>query len=107
MRHPRLVAVAVAVAIAAAAQASSATAGPALEARFDAQIDPAEMGGWMKTIAAEPNHVGSPHNKANADLTLKQFREWGWDAKIENLCAGGVDVCRGSGGGRQGDGALR
>jgi len=81
MRHPRLVA----VALTAAALASSATADPALESRFDAQIDPAEMGGWMKTMAAEPNHVGSPHNKANAELTLKQFREWGWDAKIETF----------------------
>jgi N-acetylated-alpha-linked acidic dipeptidase len=81
MRQPRLLA----LAIAAAALASSATADPALEARFDAQIDPAEMGGWMKTMAAEPNHVGAPHNLVNAELTLKQFREWGWDAKIETF----------------------
>ena len=36
------------------------------EAAFDAKIDPAEMGGWLKLLAAEPNHVGSPHDKANA-----------------------------------------
>ncbi len=55
----------------------------ALEAKFDALIDPALMGSWLKTMAAEPNHVGSPHDKANAEMTLAQFRAWGWDAKIE------------------------
>ena len=38
-----------------------------LEKAFDASISPAEMGGWMKTMAAEPNHVGSAHDKANAE----------------------------------------
>src|SRR5712675_833247 len=56
-----------------------------LERRFDASINPVEMGGWMKTMAAEPNHVGSPHNKANAEMVLGQFREWGWDAHIETF----------------------
>jgi N-acetylated-alpha-linked acidic dipeptidase len=56
-----------------------------LEARFDARIDPAEMGGWLKTMAAEPNHVGSPHSKANAEMTRAQFKAWGWDAKIETF----------------------
>jgi len=36
-------------------------------------------------MAAEPNHVGSPHNKANADLVLAQFKSWGWDARIETF----------------------
>jgi N-acetylated-alpha-linked acidic dipeptidase len=55
----------------------------ALEARFDALIDPALMGSWLKTMAAEPNHVGSANNKANAEMTLAQFKSWGWDAKME------------------------
>jgi len=54
-----------------------------IEKKFDAAIDPAEMGGWMKRMAAEPNHVGSPHDKANAEYTLQRFKDWGWDAKIE------------------------
>ena len=41
------------------------------------------MGAWLKTMAAEPIHVGSPHNKANAEMTLAQFRAWGWDARME------------------------
>ncbi len=56
-----------------------------LERRFDASLDAQEMAGWMKTMAAEPNHVGSPHDKANADMTLAQFKSWGWDAHIETF----------------------
>ena len=67
----------------AAALASPALAQADLEKRFDAQISPSEMSGWMKSLAAEPNHVGSPHDKANAEWVLAQFKAWGWDAKIE------------------------
>ena len=80
---------------AAGALAANALAGPApespsgkdtaVEARFDAAIDPAEMDGWLKMLAAEPNHVGSPHDKANADWVLSKFKDWGWDAKIETF----------------------
>src|SRR5215471_18248705 len=56
-----------------------------LERRFDASISSPEMGGWMKTMAAEPNHVGSAHNKANAEMALEQFKSWGWDAHIETF----------------------
>jgi N-acetylated-alpha-linked acidic dipeptidase len=70
-----------------ALSALSAHAAPdkALEAKFDAQIDPAEMGSWMKIMAAEPNHVGSPHDKANAEMALAQFKAWGWDAHMETF----------------------
>src|SRR3954470_6893449 len=57
----------------------------ALESRFDAQIDPAEIGRWLKQLAAEPNHVGSPHNKANSEWMAAQFKSWGWDARIETF----------------------
>ncbi|OFX01188.1 MAG: folate hydrolase [Alphaproteobacteria bacterium RIFCSPHIGHO2_12_FULL_63_12] len=68
--------------------ATSAFAGDAaLEKKFDGLIDPAEMNGWLETMAAEPNHVGAPHNKANAEMTLKQFQDWGWDARIETFRA--------------------
>ena len=56
---------------------------PDLEKAFDSHISPPEMGGWMKKMAAESNHVGSPHDKANAEDTLARFKAWGWDAKIE------------------------
>lgn len=54
-----------------------------LEQRFDALLDPADQRTWLRQMAAEPNHVGSPHGKANAEFTLAKFREWGWEARIE------------------------
>ena len=39
----------------------------------------------MKLLASQPNHVGSPHDKANADQILKWFKDWGWDAHIETF----------------------
>jgi len=57
----------------------------AMEAKFDSLIDPAEMGGWLKLLAAEPNHVGSVHDKTNAEWIAAQLKSWGWDAKIESF----------------------
>jgi len=57
----------------------------AREAAFDAQIDPAEQMRWLKELASGPNHVGSPHDKANAEMILRLFRSWGWDARIETF----------------------
>jgi N-acetylated-alpha-linked acidic dipeptidase len=56
-----------------------------LEKAFDAQLSPADLRGWLERMSAEPNHVGAPHNKANAEFTLEQFRAWGWDAHIETF----------------------
>jgi N-acetylated-alpha-linked acidic dipeptidase len=57
----------------------------AIEKSFDAAIDPNEMRDWLKTLAAEPNHVGSPHDKANAEFILGLFKKFGWDAHIETF----------------------
>ncbi|MBI2518322.1 MAG: M28 family peptidase [Opitutae bacterium] len=54
-----------------------------LEATYDAQLNPADLRGWLEQMAAEPNHVGTPHDKANAEFTLAKFKEWGWDARLE------------------------
>jgi len=43
------------------------------------------MRGWLKRMSSEPNHVGSPHDKANADWELAQFKSFGWDAHIETF----------------------
>jgi N-acetylated-alpha-linked acidic dipeptidase len=74
-----------ALALAAPAFAAAVGKDEAREAAFDAAIDPAEMNGWLKDFASAPNHVGSPHNKANAEKTLAQFKAWGWNAKIETF----------------------
>ena len=61
-----------------------------LTRQLDSYIKPDELRDWMKQMAAEPNHVGSPHDKVNADFLLAQFKDWGWDAHIETykvLCS--------------------
>jgi N-acetylated-alpha-linked acidic dipeptidase len=55
------------------------------EKAFDAAIDPAEMRSWLEQLSSEPNQVGSPHDKANADFQVAKFTEWGWDAHIETF----------------------
>ena len=58
--------------------AASAPSGEAeVERNFDALIHPSDLRDWMKLLASEPNHVGSPHNKANANQILAWFKEWG------------------------------
>ncbi|WP_404713428.1 transferrin receptor-like dimerization domain-containing protein [Sphingomonas sp. MMS24-J13] len=54
-----------------------------VEATFDANISSADQIEWLKTMASAPNHVGSPHDKANAEYMLGLFKSWGWDARIE------------------------
>src|SRR5437016_10360645 len=76
------------IALAAACLVFAGGAGPdnaSLEQRFDAGIRPNEMADWIKLMAAEPNHVGSPHDKANAEWEAAQFRSFGWDARIETF----------------------
>ncbi|HEX8778086.1 MAG TPA: PA domain-containing protein, partial [Rhodanobacter sp.] len=56
-----------------------------LEQRFDALLDPADQRAWLKQMSSQPNQVGTPHDKANAEFMLAKFREWGWDAHIETF----------------------
>ena len=65
--------------------ASGATQERELEQRFDAQLSAADMRDWLQRLSSEPNHVGSPHDKANAEFMLAQFKKWGWDARIETF----------------------
>ena len=57
----------------------------ALERRFDAELKAADQREWMRQMSSQPNHVGSPHDKANAEFMLAKFKEWGWDARIETF----------------------
>ena len=63
--------------------ASSAAAERTLESRFDGALSATAIRERLKLMSAEPNQVGSPHDKANAEFTLAQFKAWGWDAHIE------------------------
>ena len=55
----------------------------ALEARFDASLSASQISERLQRMAAEPNQVGSPHDRENAEFTLAQYKAWGWDAHIE------------------------
>lgn len=57
----------------------------ALEKRFDAHVQPAELRSWLQRLTSQPNQYGSEHDKANAEFILSKFREWGWDAHIEEF----------------------
>jgi N-acetylated-alpha-linked acidic dipeptidase len=65
--------------------AGGAAAEGQLEQRFDADLSTADLRSWMQQMSSEPNHVGSAHDKANAEFQLAKFREWGWDASIETF----------------------
>jgi N-acetylated-alpha-linked acidic dipeptidase len=91
-----LLALAFALAISTTAQAVEGDAGTlfgfnpaqsarerALEQAFDADLRPADLRAWLKELASAPNHVGSPHDKANAELVRDLLRSWGWEANIE------------------------
>jgi N-acetylated-alpha-linked acidic dipeptidase len=56
-----------------------------LERRFDAELSPADLREWMREMSAAPNHVGSAHDLANAQFILRKFREFGWDASLEEF----------------------
>ena len=68
-----------------ATAATAQPSGQALEQRFDGMISTADQLGWLQTMSSAPNHVGAPHNKANADMQLALFKQWGWDARIERF----------------------
>ena len=63
----------------------SAAAEAQLEAKFDADLSAADLRAWMQQMSSAPNHVGSAHDKANAEWQLQKFKEWGWDASIETF----------------------
>jgi N-acetylated-alpha-linked acidic dipeptidase len=64
---------------------AAAAAETQLEQRFDADLSSSDLREWLKQMTSAPNHVGSPHDKANAEFQLAKFKEWGWDASIESF----------------------
>ncbi|MEO5867861.1 MAG: transferrin receptor-like dimerization domain-containing protein [Sphingomonas sp.] len=73
-----------AVALAGATSAQQRDA-KSVETAFDAGVSSQDQLDWLKQMSSAPNHVGSPHDKANADFMLAKFKEWGWDAHIETF----------------------
>jgi N-acetylated-alpha-linked acidic dipeptidase len=64
---------------------AGADAERALEAKFDSGLSAGAIDARLKILAAAPNEVGSPHDKANAEFVLAQLKSWGWDAHIETF----------------------
>ncbi len=47
--------------------------------------EPEDLSSWMKNLSSEANHIGSPHDKANAEFVRDLLKSWGWDAQIEEF----------------------
>lgn len=54
-----------------------------LERKFDGDLDATQLRAWLKQLSSEPNHLGSPHDKKNAEFIRDQLKSWGWDAQLE------------------------
>ncbi|HEX6641486.1 MAG TPA: M28 family metallopeptidase [Thermoanaerobaculia bacterium] len=57
----------------------------ALEAKFDASLNRANLEAWMKRLAARPHHVGSAYGRENAEFIASLFKSWGYDTAIERF----------------------
>ncbi|HEX4320490.1 MAG TPA: M28 family metallopeptidase [Acidobacteriaceae bacterium] len=55
------------------------------EEKFRAMPVPDNIRENMRRLSARPHHVGSPYDKDNAEWMLAKFKEWGFDAQIENF----------------------
>jgi N-acetylated-alpha-linked acidic dipeptidase len=55
------------------------------EQRFQSMPDPQRLRANMERLSAHPHHVGSPYDKENAEWILAQYKQWGWDAHIEEF----------------------
>ena len=63
---------------------AAAQQGQAWAARFRAIPEARNLGEYVRIMSARPHHLGSAYGKQNAEWILARFREWGWDAQIEN-----------------------
>ena len=63
----------------------SSSAEVSWEQRFKAIPDAQRMRANMELLSAHPHHVGSPYDKQNAEWILAQYKQWGWDAHIEEF----------------------
>lgn len=61
----------------------SSTEQRALEARYDAALDPDDLREWMRELTDKPFYVASEGARENARFIRDRFREWGFDTRIE------------------------
>ncbi|HEY7289548.1 MAG TPA: transferrin receptor-like dimerization domain-containing protein [Vicinamibacterales bacterium] len=55
------------------------------DAKFRELPQPSNIRATMERMSARPHHVGSPYDKDNAEWLLARFKEYGWDAQIEEF----------------------
>jgi N-acetylated-alpha-linked acidic dipeptidase len=55
------------------------------ETKFKAIPSPQNQRDYMERLAAHPHNVGTAYDKQNADWILAQYKQWGWDAHIEQF----------------------
>jgi len=63
---------------------AAAQQGQAWDARFRAIPEARNLEAYVRIMSARPHHLGSAYGKENAEWILARFKEWGWDAQIEN-----------------------
>ena len=59
----------------------------ALESRFAASLDAANLRKWLQELTARPHHTGSPGGRQVAEQIAAKFRSWGFETKIETFYA--------------------
>ncbi|MBV8517929.1 MAG: M28 family metallopeptidase [Acidobacteria bacterium] len=57
----------------------------ALEQKFDAAMNPADLRAWMERMTSHPHHIGTAKGKDNAEFMASLFRSWGFDTAIERF----------------------
>lgn len=55
------------------------------EERFKKIPEPKRIHANMVQLAGHPHHVGSEAQRKNAEWVLARYKEWGWDAHIEQF----------------------
>ena len=55
------------------------------EAKFRAIPSAERVRENLRTLSSRPNHLGSAHQKQNAEWLRDQFRSWGWQAEVEEF----------------------
>ncbi len=65
--------------------AEGARAQRAWEARFQTIPSTDSLRSYLRTLAARPQHLGSPYGKTNAEWLVRTFASWGLDARIETF----------------------
>jgi N-acetylated-alpha-linked acidic dipeptidase len=76
---------AVAVFAAAPAAQQGQSGSTSWDAKFRELPQPARIRAAAERMSARPHHVGSPYDKDNAEWILARFKEYGWDAHIEEF----------------------